>query len=397
MAEDDVRVGHRRLGAAAAVRRGTGIRARGLRPDAKRLGQLRHVRDRAAARTDGVDVDRRHLDAEVTDRGLAPDRRLAVLTERDVGRRAAHVEGEDVVEPRLAGDVERAGDAARRAREDAIDRVAHRLARRHQTGVRAEDVDVAGRTDALQLLLQAVDVRRDLRPDVRVHARGQRPLVLAELGQHVRGERHREPRIQPLDDLPDLLLVRRVDVRVDEPHGQRLDSRLDQVADDPLDLRLVDLDHGLAARPHPLDRLARVGERGRRVRLDHDDPARERARRLRAREVEDLREALGRDQPDAGALRLEHRVRRDRRAVEDVAEVADATPDSSQIRRTPTSTPSDGSAGVEGVFTRYCVPDPSSPTRKRSVNVPPTSTPSLNAIPLLRRQSAMTGANAPAL
>ena len=63
-----------------------------------------------------------------------------------------------------------------------------------------------------------------------------------------------------------------------------------------------------------------------------------------------------------------------------------ATPDSSQIRRTPTSTPCDGSAGVDGVFTRYCVPAPLSPTRKRSVNVPPTSTPSLNAIPLLRRQ-----------
>jgi hypothetical protein len=52
-------------------------------------------------------------------------------------------------------------------------------------------------------------------------------------------------------------------------------------------------------------------------------------------------------------------------------------PDSSQIRRTPTRTPSDGSPGVDGVFTRYCAPDPLSPTRKRSVNVPPTSTPNL--------------------
>ena len=50
----------------------------------------------------------------------------------------------------------------------------------------------------------------------------------------------------------------------------------------------------------------------------------ERARRLGAGQVEDLAEALGRDQADARALRLEHGVRRDGRAVEDVLQLADA-------------------------------------------------------------------------
>ena len=81
-----------------------------------------------------------------------------------------------------------------------------------------------------------------------------------------------------------------------------------------------------AAGVHPLDRLARVGERGGRVGLDHDDPARQRPRRLRARQVQDLLEAHGRDQPDARALRLEHRIRGDGRAVEDVPDVADVDP-----------------------------------------------------------------------
>ena len=57
-------------------------------------------------------------------------------------------------------------------------------------------------------------------------------------------------------------------------------------------------------------------------------------------------------------------------------------PASAQMRWTPVSTPSEGSAGVDGVFTRNRPPPspfPSS-TRKRSVNVPPTSTPSLYAI-----------------
>jgi hypothetical protein len=82
----------------------------------------------------------------------------------------------------------------------------------------------------------------------------------------------------------------------------------------------------LAARVHALDRLARVGQRGGRIGLDHDDPAGERARRLGAGEMEDLTEALRGDEPDAGALALEHRVRRDGRAVDEVAQVAGRDP-----------------------------------------------------------------------
>src|SRR6266852_7403920 len=62
-------------------------------------------------------------------------------------------------------------------------------------------------------------------------------------------------------------------------------------------------------------------------------------------------------------------------------------PASSQIRATPLSTPSDGSLGVDGVFTRNCALPLSSLTRKRSVKVPPTSTPSLYAIRRLLRGS----------
>ena len=175
-----------------------------------------------------------------------------------------------------------------------------------------------------ELGLQVVDVARHLRPDIGVHARCQRALVLAELGQHVARQRHREAGVDTLDDRADLLLVRRVDVRVDQPHGERLDTRLDEVPDDLLDLCLVDGDDRLTVRVHPLDRLPRVCERGRRVGLDHDDPARQRARRLRAGEMEDLAEALRRDQTDAGAFRLQHGVGGDGRAVEDVAKVSDA-------------------------------------------------------------------------
>jgi hypothetical protein len=114
------------------------------------------------------------------------------------------------------------------------------------------------------------------------------------------------------------------DVGVDQADGDGLDAALDELAHDRLDLRLVDRDDALAAGVHALGRLARVLQGGRRVGLDHDDPAGQRARRLRAREVQDLREALRRDQPDAGALRLQHRVRGHGRAVHDVAQLTRA-------------------------------------------------------------------------
>jgi hypothetical protein len=140
----------------------------------------------------------------MADGRLTADRRLAVLAERDVGGGAAHVEREDVVEAGLAGDEQRPCDTAGWSGQNAVDRVARRLARRHQPGVGAQDVHVRPRADAAQLLLQPVDIGGHPGPHVRVHARGQGALVLAELGQDLRRERDREPGIQPLDDLADL-------------------------------------------------------------------------------------------------------------------------------------------------------------------------------------------------
>ncbi len=54
---------------------------------------------------------------------------------------------------------------------------------------------------------------------------------------------------------------------------------------------------------------------------------------------------------------------------------AGSTPASAQTLSMPASTPTDWSAGVEGVLARWVAPVSSSMS-KRSVNVPPTSTPS---------------------
>ena len=122
MAEDDVRVGDGRRRPAAAVAGRARNGAGALRADPERPGRLGDVGDRAAAGADAGDVDGRGAHGEVADLRLARDLRPARHADGDVGRRAAHVEGEDAVEPRVGGDEGRAADAAGRAREHGLHR-----------------------------------------------------------------------------------------------------------------------------------------------------------------------------------------------------------------------------------------------------------------------------------
>ena len=118
VAEHEVRVGHRRLLAAAAVAGRAGLGARRARADPQRAAGV-EPRDRAAAGADRVHVDHRQPDRHARDHRLgrrpAPRRR----PRRDVGARAAHVEGEHVLEAARARDVRRADDAAGRPGEHA--------------------------------------------------------------------------------------------------------------------------------------------------------------------------------------------------------------------------------------------------------------------------------------
>ena len=262
VAEDDVGVGHGRLLAALAVGRRAGLGARRLRADAQRAGELRDVRDRAAAGADGVHVDARDLDPELADRGLAADRRLARLAERDVGRRAAHVEGQHVREAGAGRHVERARDAAGRAAEHAVDRVARRLGGRHHARVGAQDVDlgldaevVAARTAAGRRRTPPAGARRSsCTPSACARTRGTPAARRCEIVTGKPGCRRSTMSAISCS-------WRAVDVGVDQRHGERLDAGVDQVADDRLDLRGVDRDERVAARVHPLHRLARVGQR----------------------------------------------------------------------------------------------------------------------------------------
>ncbi len=105
-AEQQIRIGDRRLAAAAAVGNRAGRRARALRADVQAFLRI-DPRDGAAAGADFDDVDNRGLDREAFDVAVGVvhrvDREASVLDQRALGRCPTHVEGNDVFEAELAG------------------------------------------------------------------------------------------------------------------------------------------------------------------------------------------------------------------------------------------------------------------------------------------------------
>ena len=102
---------------AAPVRRRAGIRAGRFGPDAKARAVERQIEPPPAAT-----VWMRIIGAREPHAGDLGDERALVLAGvvRDVGRRAAHVEADDLVEAREPRNLDRADDAAGRTRQDRV-------------------------------------------------------------------------------------------------------------------------------------------------------------------------------------------------------------------------------------------------------------------------------------
>ena len=119
--------------AAAPVAGGPGVGAGRLRADAEHAA-LVDVGDRAAAGADRVDVDHRHHRLVVADLRVeqVPHAQLAARGHADVGRGAADVERDDVVEARHLARPDAADQPRHRARHEQVDGpLRRRLDRRH--------------------------------------------------------------------------------------------------------------------------------------------------------------------------------------------------------------------------------------------------------------------------
>ena len=125
-AEDEIGVGDGGLGAALAVAGGAGCRAGTLRADAQHAA-LVDPGERAAAGADGADVDHRDLDRHAPfDLERGGERLPAADHGGDVGRGAAHVERDQMVDAGEPGDVAAGDHAAGRAGDQHLDRARRR-------------------------------------------------------------------------------------------------------------------------------------------------------------------------------------------------------------------------------------------------------------------------------
>ena len=202
VAEHEVGVRHRRRLATSAVAGGAGHGSRALRPHLQQP-QAAHVGDAAApgADLDEVDhgdlqrdpaalleaVDARHLALG----GLA---RLAVADDAALGRRATHVEGEQVGGAETTGEELAGCRAAGGAGLDHAHGVALRGVHRRDAAAREHDVEAPAEPGPPELVDQRGQVPRGDRLDVCVSECRTRALVLPDLGQDVGRERDEEAR-----------------------------------------------------------------------------------------------------------------------------------------------------------------------------------------------------------
>ena len=107
IAEQQIGVGHGRRGPAASITGRARLRAGAVRPDLEQT-DLIATRDAAAAGADLDQFDRRQADRQAAafDKALLPrrlepvgDQRLAAIDQAQLGGGAAHIKGEQVVDP----------------------------------------------------------------------------------------------------------------------------------------------------------------------------------------------------------------------------------------------------------------------------------------------------------
>src|SRR5881296_2439647 len=272
-----------------------------------------YPRDAAAARTHRLDEHCREREGDAGDPSTRPPiaHGRAPRHEAGVGARASHVEGEELGEPQRRADEARPHDAARRTGERERRGARGGGGGRQRAAARRHD---AQRRDAAptDVALEPPQIGGDLGAEIRLEGRGARPLELAERREHfmARGDGHRRERVsQGSGDGPLVLGVAEGEEQRDRDRlGREAAHRRDDAAHFVVAERLQ----------HP-SRSHSLGD-GHHVAAGHE------RRRVVAREIvqrgavltpqpQQVLEAAGRHEHDAGAGALEQGVGRDRRAV----------------------------------------------------------------------------------
>ena len=290
--EHEVGVGHGRPVAASAVTRRPGMRAGAVRPDfqATPAGQ---PGDRTAAGTYGVQIDHRRLEVVDIDLALGQHARLAVFDQADVGRRAAHVERDDVAVPGQGAEVHRGDHPGRGAGQGRGDRQARNFLGAGQPAARPHDVERRADVLFVQMPCDAVVIGRQQRHERGVEAGGVGALVLAVLAQNVGRNGDEALRIDRAQHVADFLLVGRVAVGVQQRHRDRANAARLEVLGCGAHLAGVHRTDALPAHVHPFVDLTDAFERHHARRFDPPRDVAELAGHGLARTLQRLAVALG--------------------------------------------------------------------------------------------------------
>ncbi|MPL86103.1 hypothetical protein SDC9_32079 [bioreactor metagenome] len=315
IAQNQVRVGGRRLLAALIVAGRARFRARRLRPHLQQP-DLVDPADRAAARAQGLDLDHRDADAIAQEVDVLRDIGAAVAGQGDVKRRAAHVDGDDVLHPPGLAEIQRRLRCRGRARVDRIDRLVRHHPAKRQPAVRLEVAHRGARAERLEIAVDLLDIAREDRRQIGVHDRGRGAGVFAHLRIERAAQREAHTRHHLAHDLAGAALVGGVQHRPDEGDRDRLDALGQEMAAGLAHVLLVQRAVHGAGRQHPLAHAAAQIAR-------HQHPRRRIvgvvaiAVFLVAEADLDAVLVAGRgDQPGARALVLDQRVQPDGGAVD---------------------------------------------------------------------------------
>ena len=327
VAEQEVGVGHGRLGASAPVAGRAGRGAGGMRADAEQA-HLVDPGDGAAAGADLDHVDHRRLDRqagallEAMHPGrlhLGGDGGLAAFDQAGFGRGAAHVEADHVGHVRHRPK-ERGGEpAAGGAGFEQADREGARRLGRDQAAGGVHEPQRAAEPELPQLALQAPDVAVHQRLDEGVRAGGGKALILPQLGNHVRRQADGHVGQCGADGGPRGALVGGIPVRMQEAHGDGVHAVGGEAARLGGDRVEVERDEGVAVAVHALGHLQPAAARHQRLGILQEQVVDVVA--LLGAHLQDVAEALGGDEAEAGAAPLDQRVGHQRRAVDDLAHV----------------------------------------------------------------------------
>ena len=312
-AKQHVGIGNGRLCPAAAITDRARVRAGALRPDLQKAGLVDPC-DRSATGADGADIDHRHMDRHrIFKLDLVRDRRLASPDQRDIGRGAAHVIGDQVGPSGAAAGIGGGDHAGRRARHHRLRGLADDAACRNRAAIAVHHQQLATIAAFTKLVHQPPDIAFQKRLHRGVDGGGDAALELAAFRKQRMAGRDVVIRPEGGEDFGCPCLVLRIGIGVKEMHHHRFNTGGKQLLTRKTHRILIKRRYHTAGIIKPFRHLeAQVSRNDRREIALHAIglwPG-------TAAKLQHVAETCGGDQPGAAELAFEHGVGRRRGAVD---------------------------------------------------------------------------------